>query len=343
MSQNVRLFPSYSQNENQTTNHCLLILKMLYEENPKFLAQVLSELLMSENLSGAVGVKFAQQRKSNKDSKSIPDGKITQEAFSILIETKLNGRDFTKDQLMEHLEELKNKKGERVLLALANFDSEIPFHAVFSHIEEEIKKLKDPSITFLAISFEQFLEAIRSIQQSYLPKNLVDAVSDLSEYFDENNLLPSWKHRLDVVNCSRYFDDVLQHKIYTCPATGGSYSHRRSLYFGTYRNKCVEQIARIEAVVDLDSDTESKLIWKNDVREDAELIKIALDRHQQIGQAWYPVRVFVLGDFFSTEFHKANSGGMQGAKKYFDIKKLQVKDAQDLAAKLNNKTWANFC
>ncbi len=337
MSQNVRLFPSYSQNENQITNHCLLILKMLYEENPKFLAQVLSELLMSENLSGVVGVKFAQQRRGNKDN--IPDGKITQEAFSILIETKLRGRDFDKQQLIRHLEELKDKQGEKVLLALANFDSEIPYHDDFPCVETKAQK---HNITFLAVSFEQFLDAIKAIQQSYLPKNLVDAISDLGEYFDENSLLPSWKYRLDVVNCARYFNDVVQHKIYTCPATGGSYSHRRSLYFGTYRNKCVEQIARIEAVIDLDSASESKLLWKNDDREDAELIKIALERHQQIGQAWYPVRVFVLGDFFSTEFRKANLGGMQGAKKYFDIKNLQVKDAQELATKLNNKTWDSF-
>ncbi|MGD1701031.1 hypothetical protein [Dapis sp. BLCC M229] len=62
MSRNIRLFPSYSQRENQTTNHCMLILKMLYEENTKFLSEVLSKLL-GESLSGKVGVKFTQQGK----------------------------------------------------------------------------------------------------------------------------------------------------------------------------------------------------------------------------------------------------------------------------------------
>ncbi len=333
MSQNIRLFPSYSQKENQTTNHCLLILKMLYEENPKFLSETLSTLL-GENFSGNVGVQFAQQKK-HKGEKGIPDGEISQEPFSILIETKL-GNDFWEAQLLRHLKTLENRQGAKVLIALGNFEQDIPTHPIFPNIEIAALSF---NISFIAISFEQFLQAI---QLPYLPKNLIDAVSDLGEYFDENNLLPSWKYRLDVVNCARGFDGVLLHKIYTCPTKGAARQHQRSLYFGTYRNRCVEQIARIEAVVDLDSDTESKLIWKNDDREDAELIKIALERHQQIGQAWYPVRVFVLGDFFSTEFRKANSGGMQGAKKYFDIKNLQVKDAQDLAAKLNNKTWDNF-
>ncbi len=61
MSRNIRLFPTYSQKENQTTNHCLLILKMLYEENPKFLSDALS-VLRGENFSGTVGVQFMQIR-----------------------------------------------------------------------------------------------------------------------------------------------------------------------------------------------------------------------------------------------------------------------------------------
>ena len=351
MSQNIRLFPTYSQNENQTTNYCLLILKMLYEENPKFLAEVLSELL-GENFSGKVGVKFAQQIRSKqirkdisdetitqiKDKqKSIPDGEITQEQFSILIETKL-GCNFDKDQLCEHIKVLKAKEGQKVLLALGKFETDTPSHPCFPEVETEAKKHE---ITFLGVSFEQFLEAIRLIQQSYLPKNLVDAISDLGEYFDENNLLPSWKYRLDIVNCARYFDSVVRHKIYTCPAQGGQYNHQRSLYFGTYRNKCVEQIARIEAVVDLESESEAKLVWKNDDLVN-DSIQTAIERRQKLGDSWYPVRIFVLGDFFQTNFIKGTPGGMFGSKKYFDIKMLKIDDANDLATKLKGKTWKDY-
>ncbi len=45
MSKNIRLFSNYVQRENQTTNYCLLILKLLYEENPKFLSEVLSDII----------------------------------------------------------------------------------------------------------------------------------------------------------------------------------------------------------------------------------------------------------------------------------------------------------
>ena len=334
MSRNIRLFPTFSHIENQTTNHCLLILKMIYEENPKFLSEVLSNLL-DDSFSSAVGVQFTQQKRGEC---TVPDGEITQEPFSILIETKL-GWDFDKKQLLDHLDTLekKNCQSKRVLIALGNFEQDIPSHPAFSCVERKAKKL---NVHFVAISFEDFF---RAIQLNYLPKNLADAVSDLGEYFDENALLPSWKYRLDVVNCKMSFDNVLKNKVYTCPAQGGQYNHRRSLYFGTYRKKSVEQVARIEAVVDLVSESEAhSVVWKNNDLPEAELIKIALKRYKQTGNSFYPVRVFVLDDLSPTDFRKASPGGLFGSKKYFDIKKLQVVDVEDLATKLKGKTWENY-
>lgn len=331
MSRNIRLFPTYSQKENQTTNHCLLILKMLYEENPKFLSESLS-VLLGENFSGTVGVQFAQQRRGKG---SVPDGEITQEPFSIFIETKL-GSNFDKKQLLDHLRNLQKKQGQKVLLALGNFEQDNAYHPDFPEIERTAKSY---DVSFAAVSFEQFLQAI---QLPYLPKNLVDAVSDLGEYLDENALLPSWKYRLDVVNCKMSFNSVLQHRVYTCPAQGSQYNHRRSLYFGTYRNKHVEQIAQIDAVVDLDSEDNRVLVWRNSSQSENELIQIAMERCKQAEQFWYPIRVFVLGDLHPTDFIKASSGGMFGNKQYFDIGKLKVDDAEALAIKLKGKTWENY-
>lgn len=36
----ITLFSGYSHGENRTTNYCLLVLKMLYEENPKLLGEI---------------------------------------------------------------------------------------------------------------------------------------------------------------------------------------------------------------------------------------------------------------------------------------------------------------
>jgi len=333
MTRNIRLFPTYSQKENQTTNHCLLILKMIYEENPKFLSEVLSTLL-DEKFSGTVGVQFMQQKKGKG---CIPDGEITQEPFSIFIETKL-GDDFDESQLRKHLENLEGKQGKKVLIALGNFEENKPSHSSFSFLEiEEVARQKN--IFFVCITFEQLLQAI---QLPHLPKTLVDAITDLGEYFDENNLLPSWKYRLDVVSCKTSFQDVVLHNIYNCPTQGGSYTHRRSLYFGTYRNKCVEKIGKIEAVVDLESEHEHNVLWKNCDKSDKELKQIALDKRIKVGDLSYPTRVFVLSNLFDTDFKKDSPGGMQGSKQYFDINKLNVIDAKDLAKKLRGKTWENY-
>lgn len=331
MSRTVRLFPTYLQKENQTTNHCLLILKMLYEENPKFLSEALG-LLFGESFSGTVGVKFIQQRRA-KDS--VPDGEISQDSFSVFIETKL-GSDFGEKQLLDHLNTLKAKPGERILIALGNFEQDPANHLVLQAVET---KAKEENVAFVSVSFEQFLQAI---QLPYLPKNLIDAVSDLGEYFDENSLLPSWKYRLDVVNCKGSFDSVLKYKAYTCPAQTGAYNHRRSLYFGAYRNKRVEQVSRIEAVVDLESEDEASVLWSNVSRSKEDLIQIAIERRQEIGDSWYPVRVFVLDEMHPTNFVKASSGGMFVSKQYFDIGKLKATDAAELAQKLEGKTWENY-
>ncbi|MCT7990341.1 hypothetical protein [Laspinema olomoucense] len=332
MSKNIRLFSNYIQRENQTTNYCLLILKLLYEENPKFLSEVLSTLL-GERLSGAVGVKFSQQ---NRGKKSVPDGTISQEAFLIVIETKRDNR-FNLEQLSRHLESMKEQPAIKVLMALGNFEWEEPNPEAFQDIDRLAEEM---GVAFAPVSFEQFLQALKL---SYLPKNLVDAIADLEEYMNEENLLPSWKYHLDVVNCRVSFDDVLQHQIYVCPATDGSYNHRRSLYFGMYRNKRVEQIGKIEAVVDLESEETSSIKWKKNIdKPDLELVETARSRRSQIDDSWYPARVFILADLHPTDFVKASPGGMQSSKQYFDISHLNVIDAEDLARKLMGKTWENY-
>jgi hypothetical protein len=98
MSRQITLFSGYSQRENRTTNYCLLILKMLYEENPKFLAEVLATMI-GEELGERIGVKFRQQEKK---TASVPDGLIVQPAFTVYIETK-NFDWFHRPQLENHL------------------------------------------------------------------------------------------------------------------------------------------------------------------------------------------------------------------------------------------------
>src|SRR5882757_8838115 len=106
MSKPITLFSGYAQKENRTTNYCLLVLRMLYEENPKFLGEVLSNVI-NEELADVVGVQFRQQTRKKG---SVPDGLMLQRAFAIYIETK-NFDWFYDAQLEQHLEALDAEAG----------------------------------------------------------------------------------------------------------------------------------------------------------------------------------------------------------------------------------------
>src|ERR1017187_5958202 len=190
MSRAISLFSGYSQGENRTTNYCLLLLKMLYEENPKFLAEVMTTLV-GEELGDQIGVRFRQQVRKGS---TIPDGLVLQPAFTIYIETK-NWDWFYDEQLAQHLAALDSEdRGLKVLVALSNFESEE--REKFANVRDLCASRYKGSIIFKEVSFEDFVLALKL---PHLPKNLDDAVTEFRLYLDEQGLLPSWERRLDEV------------------------------------------------------------------------------------------------------------------------------------------------
>lgn len=308
MGRNVSLFSGYRQSENRTTNYCLLLLRMVYEENPKFLADVISALV-NEEVADQVGVRFSQQERRGA---SVPDGLIVQRSFSIYIETK-NFDWFYDEQLERHLEELaKDTSEKKVLLALGNFESSdvSRFHSIDTLCRERYRN----DVWFRAISFEDFVNAIQKLP---LPKNLMDAVSEFRGYLDEQGLLPQWQQWMDVVNCAGLPEDVLEGNVYMCPAQSGPYSHARCRYFGMYRNKTVERVAEIRAVVDVEDAGVADLKWSNTDEPESDLKALAIEKVRLLRDE-YPTRVFLLGALHETSFEKDSPGGMLASKMYFE-------------------------
>jgi hypothetical protein len=332
MGSNISLFSGYNQRENRTTNYILLILKMLYEENPKFLAEILVSLI-DEEMSDIVGVKFTQQLRRKT---STPDGLIHQEPFTIYVETK-HFDWFYDDQLERHLEELdKSGPGKKILVALSRFD--LPTTKRFERIKN-ICASKYRDIIFAALSFEDFLEALKLLT---LPKNLEDTMRDFQAYLDQEELLSNWRNFLDVVNCASTRQVVLEGRVYMCPTAGGNYSHARCKYFGLYSEKRVEYVAEIRAVVDVEGETESNVKWKNVEVDDMTLNTEARASLNKFRHGEYPKRVFLLGDLFQTDFAKETKGGMWVSKQYFDVSSLKIKTAEELAEALRGKKWADL-
>lgn len=333
MSSDITLFSGYSQKENRTTNYCLLVLKMLYEENPKFLGEVFSELI-DEELGDLVGVQFRQQQKRKS---SVPDGLIIQRPFALYIETKSFDWFYDK-QLVNHLAALNaDGTGAKVLIALGNF--EVMDEKRFEHVEAVCSEKYGGQIYFAAITFEDFL---RTLRDRAVSKNLADTIADFAGYLDEAGLLPQWKYRLDAVNCGRSHAEVVNEGVYLCPAKGGSYNHARSMFFGVYRSKAVRQVAMIRAVVDLTGEGSGKVRWKHVDTAEPELLDLAEKKRKLLRPGGEPVRVFLLGDLHATDFKKSTKGGMFTSKRYFDVELLEPKDAADLATKLRGKTWKDY-
>jgi hypothetical protein len=105
MGRPISIFSGYSQKENRVTNYCLLVLKMLYEENPKYLGEVLAGLI-GEGVSVSIGATFHQQEPMHS---GIPDGIITQKSLRVHIETK-NWDWFQDAQLERHLKDFRQRE-----------------------------------------------------------------------------------------------------------------------------------------------------------------------------------------------------------------------------------------
>ena len=336
MGKEISLFSGYDQPENRTTNYCLLLLRMLYQENPKLLSAAMSALV-GDSSGLQIGVDFRQQVGRNG---SIVDGLITQPSFAVYIETK-RWNWFYDEQLETYLQELdKESANVKVLLALSNFEGKD--QKDFDHIDEIIRTTYQGRILFAAITFEEFLEAVR---QPNLSPSLVETVEDFKQYLNGASLLPNWKGWLDVCNCGAFHSQLVAEGVYICPAAGGAYKHDRCQYLGMYWQKAVHQIAEIWGVVDVaeGENGEAKLLWNNTSRRDQELIDIA--RAKRV--ALYPdedwaTRVFVLGPLVGTYFEKDSYGGMLGSKRYFGVHDLAPTDINDLAQKLYDYSWSDL-
>jgi len=333
MGKTISLFSGYSQKENRTTNYCLLALKMIYEENPKFLAEILSGLV-GYDMSEDVGVKFRQQERR---LSSVPDGLISQRSFTVYVETK-NFDWFYDEQLENHLNALNDEVlGLKVLIALGNFEGDTKER--FEPIKKLCEKTYRNKIFFSAVSFEDYINAI---DLPTLTKNVSDAVRDLRAYLDEEGLLPSWQNWLDVINCAGLPEDVLEGHVYMCPAEGGAYTHSRCKYFGMYRQKKVEKLSLIKAVIDVESQEYAKLLWKNVKLKTSLLLEEAKQKVIKLRPGVFPIRIFLLDELHDTSFIKDSPGGMLGSKRYFDISQFKAEDAEKLAGILRDKNWSDL-
>jgi len=329
MSRDISLFPSYDQKENRTTNYCLLILRLLYEENPKHLADVMEAI--NPGAGDHVGVKFLQQQKKKR---GVPDGLITQQSFTIAIESKRHGS-FDQSQLERHVIDLCEERRPEEMKVLIALGTAEPGDKQFGQVLELCGR--NTNMVFAALTFERLVQVL---EEQVLPKNLRDTVREFRDYLDSEGLLESWNSCLDVVNCAGDIEEVKRLGIYRCPIAGGAYAHRRSRFFGVYSQKTVQYIALIRGLIEFPESGPPVLKWKNTEEEEKTLLNAAVDAYAKYSHPIPAAQVFLLGDLFETDFRKDSPGGMMGSKQYFDISPFNSTNEQALADDLRGREWS---
>lgn len=335
MSQEISLFNDYHTKENILSNHCGVILKMLFEKNPKAFEEAIATLTLQDFM---ISPSFRQQIKK---LNSIPDILIEQKSFSIFFETKRFDW-FYNGQIERHLNGFKKENDYNILFLISpDFDIDAPEEK----FADQIKRAKEYfGIALCPITFEQFVEVLENIEMT---EDFKVYLTEFRDFLERNNYLPTWKYLLDVVNCSSTIDEVHNNNVYMCPDSGGMYKHRRALFFGGYKRKNVKFIHEIKALVIVEKGgIDASVKWNNFNNDENYLIeeakqKINLSDYRKNEIKERSIQVFLLQNPYEVNFRKCSIGGMFGSKKYFkNIAKIyDSKNSKELAEKLKNQTW----
>lgn len=141
------------------------------------------------------------------------------------------------------------------------------------------------------------------------------------------NKLINWKYILDVANCAgtQYeVENYGEYGVYICPDLGRSYSHRRALYFGSYKNKVVSSIYYIDAVVIVKQNLiGADILWKREnMSDDSKLEERAMNYLRELRKDEIKTRnlkVFLLSNRKDVSFQKNTPGGLRSSKIYFEF------------------------
>ena len=175
MGKSISFFNPYSQGENQVTNYCGLMLKMLYKESPEAFEKTINDLISDSRETFSCLPDFKQQVKK---TNSIPDLCFSQQAFEIYFETKKTDW-FYNNQIERHIDgfENNNKATKRILFLLTN-----EFNPDEERIKDGVDYALEKGVILQKLTFKDFLDTLKLL--------IKENEFELSKYFREylNNL-----------------------------------------------------------------------------------------------------------------------------------------------------------
>jgi hypothetical protein len=327
----VHYFQRFSRREDVVTNNTLLLLSRLQSKDHRLLGAVLAEAVDDDGL--VVGAQIAQQIRGGEGS--VPDGRIFQSAFELLIETKL-GDAFGRVQLEEHLERFTIAE-QRFLLLLS---PEAP-----RHLRELRRMAGDRGVVLVSLTFARLVEICRGAISGH-DFAMAELIEDYESFCSHERLLAEAEARMLVVSARDSIEDNRELLVYYDPV---SREHQAVGFLGFYAEKAVRGIGRIRQEVCAD-------LVDGDLRfSEPPNPKLTAEQRRHITTAMERAdaykwnirsghRFTLLESFEPTNFRK--SGAPMRRWKYFDLREVlgmargaALPAAAEIAERLNERTW----
>lgn len=349
---NLNFFQTYSQKENHVTNNTLLMLRHVYRVSPDLFEKFLHGLLEDDSLE--VGVTFSQQTVlplKTTTKKSVPDGVISQEPFSVFIEAKTVGS-LNKSQIVSHAEALSGNKiqnGHLIGLTVGAADESLA---------EDLRQACDKhGVQFHWCTYQQVCDNLSGRCGEH--PELAEIVEDYVDFINKNDLLPTRHHTMVALLSGRSHQDNARFGIcYELASRPAKW--RRAEYVGVYTNKAIRHVGRLSSVVVArlgegagqyssdrlqisDHEYGSDTLSEEAKKQLLEAIEAADTLYGYVSQVDH--RYYITEKMVETNFSKDSSGGLWGHR-YFDIGKyfekpsaLSSMNIEDIAKGLNGRKF----
>ncbi|MEL6559975.1 MAG: hypothetical protein AAFQ94_17430 [Bacteroidota bacterium] len=305
-------FQKYSQKENTVTNNVLLMLSRLNDLNVNYYKTLIERLNEGNKQQDYYPQPIFSQQIGV--GNGIVDGHIEVKASKILIETKLNQKEFI-GKLVKYADVFDaHSQNQLWHLSSTKFSEK-----EVEEINAALKELYPYEIQFNNLLFSDLIENLEGIYEEHVhDQELKLLFDDFRAYCYESDLVSDEEFKLLFAPTGFSYDWNIRHKIYYCPVHWHS---QRFRFFGLYNWKSVRSISEIETtiVADYYAATQELVVHSEGHTED-QIMRLR-NGLVELGEDHYGLKyyLFPIHSFYLTDFRKTSHGGIQGYR-YKDLR-----------------------
>lgn len=234
----VSYFQPYSGRENTVTATVLQLLRYLYRSNQQKFELLLNNVFDTQAIQ--VGALFHLQ---NKLGDSIPDAMLSQNAWTLYIETKTDAA-FEPLQIERHIASIAADAHKR------NIKTNLLLALTVKSIDESVlrdlnEKSMASGVLFTHLTFDDLLVELKNLVKEY-ESDLFSVVQDFESYLQISKLIGEDHIYMPFYPCGDSFE---QNKIYAMYYEPASRNLKQHIFFGIYYKKEIRFISKVQAIV----------------------------------------------------------------------------------------------